>query len=43
MTLALEPGEVQNDAEGIETFKTLGKNMARLLKQVNNQVWEESK
>ncbi len=43
MTLALEPGEVQNDAEGIETFKTLGKNMARLLKQVNNQVGEETK
>ena len=34
MTLALEPGDVQKDAEGIDTFKTLGKNMARLLKQV---------
>lgn len=34
MTLSLEPGDVQKDAEGIDTFKTLGKNMARLLKQV---------
>ena len=34
MTLSLEPGDVQKDAEGIETFKTLGKNMAKLLKQV---------
>ncbi|WP_371374980.1 flavodoxin family protein [Sporomusa aerivorans] len=33
MTLALEPGEVQNDQEGIQTFQTLGKNMAKLLKQ----------
>ena len=37
MTLSLEPGDVQKDAEGIETFKTLGKNMARLLKQVKGQ------
>lgn len=35
MTLSLEPGDVQKDAEGIQTFQTLGKNMARLLKQVN--------
>lgn len=35
MTLALEPGDVQNDAEGIETFQTLGKNMAMLLKKLN--------
>lgn len=34
MTLALEPGEVQKDAEGIQTFQTLGKNMAKLLKQL---------
>ncbi|WP_425058844.1 2-amino-4-deoxychorismate dehydrogenase [Sporomusa carbonis] len=34
MTLALEPGDVQKDEEGIQTFKTLGKNMAKLLKQV---------
>ncbi len=31
MTLSLEPGDVQNDEEGIETFKTLGRNMAELL------------
>jgi len=34
MTLSLDPGDVQKDAEGIDTFKTLGKNMAKLLKQV---------
>lgn len=33
MTLALNPGDVQQDEEGIATFKTLGKNMAQLLKQ----------
>ncbi len=35
MTLALNPGDVQQDEEGIQTFQTLGKNMAKLLKQVN--------
>lgn len=35
MTLALEPGDVQKDEEGIQTFQTLGKNMAKLLRQVN--------
>jgi len=34
MTLALNPGDVQQDEEGIQTFETLGKNMAKLLKQV---------
>ncbi len=34
MTLALNPGDVQKDEEGIETFQKLGKNMAKLLKQV---------
>jgi multimeric flavodoxin WrbA len=29
-----EPGEVQNDAEGVQTMKTLGQNMARLLKKL---------
>ena len=29
------PGEVLNDEEGIQTIKTLGKNMAWLLKKVN--------
>jgi len=36
MTLALEPGDVQRDEEGIQTFRTLGKNMARLLKKLNS-------
>ncbi|HEX2953499.1 MAG TPA: flavodoxin family protein [Bacillota bacterium] len=35
MTLALEPGDVQKDEEGIETFRNLGKNMADLLKKLN--------
>lgn len=34
MTIALNPGDVQKDKEGIQTFQTLGKNMAKLLKQV---------
>jgi multimeric flavodoxin WrbA len=29
------PGEVNNDAEGVQTMKTLGKNMAWLLKKIN--------
>ncbi len=33
MTLALEPGDVQKDQEGIQTFQNLGKNMAKLLQQ----------
>lgn len=36
MTLSLEPGDVQKDVEGIETFQILGKNMAKLLKQIND-------
>jgi multimeric flavodoxin WrbA len=36
MTLSLEPGDVQKDEEGIQTFQTLGKNMARLLKQLHS-------
>jgi len=35
MTLSLNPGDVQKDTEGIQTFQILGKNMAKLLKQVN--------
>ncbi|TCL75161.1 multimeric flavodoxin WrbA [Hydrogenispora ethanolica] len=34
LTVALEPGEVQQDGEGIETFRTLGRNMAQLLQQL---------
>ncbi|HWR42211.1 flavodoxin family protein [Sporomusa sp.] len=37
MTLALEPGDVQKDDEGIRTFQTLGKNMAFVLKKLNNE------
>jgi multimeric flavodoxin WrbA len=33
MTLALHPGDVQQDAEGIHTFETLGRNMAKLIRQ----------
>jgi len=35
MTLALNPGDVQKDEEGINTFQTLGKNIAWLLKKIN--------
>lgn len=35
MALGRTPGEVLNDSEGIETMKTLGKNMAWLLKKIN--------
>ncbi|MDR3560028.1 MAG: flavodoxin family protein [Negativicutes bacterium] len=35
MTLSLEPGDVQKDEEGIQTFQTLGRNMAKLLKQID--------
>lgn len=38
MTLSLEPGDFQNDAEGIETFRVLGRNMARLLKQTHTEI-----
>ncbi len=37
MTLSLEPGDVQKDEEGIQTFQTLGRNMAKLLKQVRSK------
>jgi multimeric flavodoxin WrbA len=30
-----QPGEVSNDAEGVQTMKDLGKNMAWLLKKIN--------
>ena len=30
-----EPGDVEKDMEGIETMKTLGRNMAWLLKKIN--------
>lgn len=34
MTLSMNPGDIQNDSEGIKTFRTLGKNMAWLLKKI---------
>jgi multimeric flavodoxin WrbA len=30
-----EPGEVRNDSEGVQTMKTLGQNMAWLLKKIH--------
>ena len=35
MGIGRNPGEVRNDAEGIQTMKTLGKNMAWLLKKIS--------
>lgn len=32
--IGLQPGEIQNDEEGIKTFENLGKNMAWLLKKL---------
>jgi hypothetical protein len=32
-----ESGEVMNDAEGIQTIRTLGMNMAWLLKNIHRQ------
>ena len=34
MAIGRNPGEVKNDAEGIQTMKTLGQNMAWLLKKI---------
>jgi multimeric flavodoxin WrbA len=34
MTLSREPGDVQKDQEGTATFRTLGKNMAWLMKKI---------
>jgi multimeric flavodoxin WrbA len=31
-----EPGEVEGDAEGVETMRTLGRNMARVLKKLHS-------
>ena len=35
MALGRNPGEVMNDAEGIQTMKTLGRNMAWLIRKIN--------
>ena len=34
LAIGRDPGEVQNDEEGMMTFKTLGQNMAWLLKKI---------
>ena len=34
MGIGLEPGDVEKDEEGIRTMKTLGRNMAWLLKKL---------
>jgi multimeric flavodoxin WrbA len=34
MAIGRNPGEVKNDAEGIQTMKTLGQNMAWLIKKI---------
>ncbi len=31
-----QPGEVNNDTEGVQTMKNLGKNMAWLMKKINS-------
>ncbi len=36
MTLALNEGDYEKDAEGIETFRVLGENMAWLLKKLED-------
>ena len=36
MGLGLEPGDVNNDEEGVKTMKNLGQNMAWLLKKIDN-------
>ncbi len=36
MAIGREPGEVKKDDEGIKTMKTLGQNMAWLLKRLNS-------
>ena len=36
LAIGRDPGQVKDDAEGIRTMKTLGQNMAWLLKKINN-------
>jgi multimeric flavodoxin WrbA len=36
MAIGRNPGEVLNDTEGMQTMKTLGQNMAWLLKKIHN-------
>jgi hypothetical protein len=37
LAVGRDPGEVQNDEEGIKTFKQLGENMAWLLDKINGK------
>lgn len=37
MALGLEKGDVERDAEGVQTMRTLGENMAWLLKKLNQR------
>jgi hypothetical protein len=34
--MGLEPGDVEKDQEAIQTMKTLGRNMAWLLKKIKS-------
>lgn len=36
LAIGRDPGEVKNDAEGVQTMKTLGQNMAWLLKKLSS-------
>jgi multimeric flavodoxin WrbA len=36
LTLSLQPGDIQKDAEGQQTFRTLGQNMAHLLLKLHS-------
>jgi multimeric flavodoxin WrbA len=36
MAMGRDPGDVKNDAEGVQTMKTLGQNMAWLMQRVNS-------
>jgi multimeric flavodoxin WrbA len=36
LAIGRQPGEVNNDMEGVQTMKNLGKNMAWLLKKINS-------
>jgi multimeric flavodoxin WrbA len=36
MAMGRDPGDVKNDTEGVQTMKTLGENMAWILKKLNS-------
>jgi len=37
LTIARVPGDAENDAEGVQTFENLGKNMAFLMKKLKSE------